>query len=601
MFFHAKVVYIIKDFAGDYSRIIQDLRFLNVLEDFFPEFNEGFSYKRFVSSLPRNTILCSLDENNLEFSNAKRNNVAIPFISSHISTPIKVGEIVWFYRHPHHKINGYYLGRVHSLLNTEDTSYAFSDREQYLTSKDHTRTIKSNKKGITGRLETIDNYKKTNDILFTPVLNQHKTLKKVSDYYQNEIRMLSLKPSTNIYFNAEDTVLQGSYNNYINLTSSKNIKNKSKIEIIAGADERKKAFNYITELTVENCDVNEKRSSELVNLHIYKDLSPVISNPIFSERLKSTNSFFNPENISDDIKSNIDIISKRDTFDDSASFIVSESGENNYLVLSKFKDRIPSVSSDLSTYKNESIQVDKNNSAKLYETKNNKSSAYLVPNLLKELSSITGISDSITFCLHQNSPGSISLINPNSIDNIPSQVSLNNSGQINLDSQKIIVGESSRSLDDTQVFLSFSDNMQSIVLGEQLKDFIEELLSVQKESIDLIKDLFKKSYETNENLVNVLSNISTSYQSLSAVTNTISQAPPLVALGALSTGFSAQKQIIDTSLDTVNNGQFQSLIRSFKANSDESLYKRLENIENNLEKMLSKFTKSSWLSLKLHI
>lgn len=599
MFFHAKVIYIIKEFAGDYDRIIQDLHSLNILEDFFPEFNEGFSYKRFVSSLPSSTILCSLENSNSEFSGTKKNNVAIPFVSSHISTPIKIGETIWFYKHSYNNLDGYYLGRVHSLLNTEDTSYTFSDREFFLTSKDHIKSIKSNKKGITGRLESISNYNKTSDVLFKPVLNQHKTLKKVNNYYQNEIRSLDLKPSTNVYFNAEDTVLQGSYNNFINLTSSKQSKNKSIIEIVAGADERKKSFNYVTELVIENCDVNEKRSADLVEVHIYKDLSPVVANEIFAERIKSTNSFFNPENVSDDIVSNIDIASKREAFDDSSSFIVSESGENNYSVLTTFKERMPVISSDLSTFNNMSIQVDENNAEKSYVTKNNKSSAPLFPSFLKELPSITGISDSITFCLHQNSPGSVTLINPNSPDNIPSQINVNSLGQINLDSQKVIIGDNSRSLDDTQVFLSLSSNMQSIVLGEQLKDFIEELLSVQKESIDLIKDLFKKSHETNENLIDVLNNISSTYQSLSTVTGTVSAAVP--PLGALSTAFTAQKQVIDVSLNAVNNSQFQSLIRGFKANSNENLYKRLENIENNLEKMLSKFTKSSWLSLKLHI
>jgi hypothetical protein len=591
MFFRAKVIYIVKELAGDYDRIIQDLNSLNILEDFFPGFNEGFSYKRFVSSLPSNTILCSLESNNSEFVETKKNNVAIPFISSHISTPIKIGETIWFYKYSYDNLDGYYLGRVHSLLNTEDTSYTFSDREFYLTSKDHIKSIKSNKKGITGRLESIDNFNKTSDVLFKPVLNQHKTLKKINNYYQNEIRSLDLKPSTSVYFSAEDTVLQGSYNNFINLTSSKKSKNKSKIEIVAGADERKKSFNYITEIVIENCDVNEKRSADLVEVHIYKDLSPVVTNEIFAERIKSTNSFFNPENVSDDIASNIDNVSKRESFDDSSSFIVSESGENNFSVLEKFKERIPVISSDLNTFSNTSIQIDVNNAEKTYVTKNNKSSAPLVPSLLKDLPSITAISDSITFCLHQNSPGSLTLINPNSPDNIPSQINVNNLGQINLDSQKVIVGDNARSLEDTQVFLSFSDNMQSIVLGEQLKDFIEELLSVQKESIDLIKDLFKKSHETNENLINVLSNISSTYQNLSTVTGIISAALP--PLGALSTEFTTQKQIIDVSLDTVGNSQFQSLISEFKANDNENLYKRLENIENNLEKMLSKFTKSS--------
>lgn len=599
MFFHAKVIYIIKEFAGDYDRIIQDLHSLNILEDFFPEFNEGFSYKRFITSLPSSTILCSLENSNSEFSGTKKNNVAIPFISSHISTPIKIGETIWFYKHSYNNLDGYYLGRVHSLLNTEDTSYTFSDREIFLTSKDHTKSIKSNKIGVTGRLESISNFNKTSDVLFKPVLNQNKTLEKINSYYQNEIRSLDLKPSTNVYFNAEDTVLQGSYNNFISLSSSKQSKNKSTVEIVAGADERKKSFNYITELVIENCDASEKISADPVDVHIYKDLSPVVANEVFSERIKSTNSFFNPENVSDDIVTNIDVVSKREPFDDNSSFVVSESGENNYSVLTKFKERIPVISSDLNTFSNMSIQVDENSTEKSYVTKNNESSAPLVPSLLKELPSITGISDSITFCLHQNSPGSITLINPNSSDNIPSQINVNSLGQINLDSQKVIIGDNSRSLDDAQVFLSLSNNMQSIVLGEQLKDFIEELLSVQKESIDLIKDLFKKSHETNENLINVLNNISSTYQSLSTVTGTISAAVP--PLGALSTAFTTQKQTIDVSLNAVNNNQFQSLIRGFKANNNENLYKRLENIENNLEKMLSKFTKSSWLSLKLHI
>lgn len=595
MFFHAKVIYIIKEFAGDYNRIIQDLDTLKILEDFFPNFNKSFSYKRFITSLPANTVLCSLENTSTKIISEKTNNVAIPFISSHISTPIKVGETIWFYRHLHNKLDGYYLGRVHSLLNTEDTSYTFSDRERFLSSKDHVQAIKSNKRGISGLLESSSNYKKTNDILFSLDLNQHKILSKINNHYQEEIKRLDLKPSTDVYFNAEDTVLQGSYNNFINLTSSNVSKNKSTIEIVAGASERKKSFDYITELSVENCDENETKNSDLIDVHIYKELSPVVSNDFFSERLKSSNCFFNPENISENILANIDVVAKRETFDDSSSFIVSEFGENNYSILTKFKERIPVVTSNINTFNNLSIQVDK----KTYKTKNNKSISSLIPSNLKEIPSITGVSDSITFCLHQNSPGSISLINPNSSDNIPSQVNINNLGQINLDSQKIIIGDNARSLGEPHVFLSLSNNMHSIVLGEQLKDFIEELLSVQKESIYLIKELFKESHAKNENLFNVLNDISTSYESISIV---VSEAvPALPPLASISPAFSLQKQIIDRSLNEVNNDKFQSMIKDFKASKEEDLYKRLENIENNLEKMLSKFTKSSWLILKLHI
>ncbi len=168
MFVQSRVVYIVKNFAGQPNKIISDIISAGMFQHFFSDLNiiNSKIFLKFISSLPKNTVFCiNTNYNPTSRELTKKANIAIPFISSHISFPVKLGEIVWFYRHSvennkkpvieNYEIDGYYLGRVHSLLNTEDTAYCFHDREitQFSNNKKSPVDTKPQRRGI---LETLE-------------------------------------------------------------------------------------------------------------------------------------------------------------------------------------------------------------------------------------------------------------------------------------------------------------------------------------------------------------------------------------------------------------------------------------------------------------
>jgi len=60
---------------------------------------------------------------------------------------------------------------------------------------------------------------------------------------------------------------------------------------------------------------------------------------------------------------------------------------------------------------------------------------------LEDNSSFVAISDNITLSLHKSSPGHLNLIQPNSLDDNPTQIKLTDKGNILLDGNKILIGD----------------------------------------------------------------------------------------------------------------------------------------------------------------
>ncbi len=209
-------------------------------------------------------------------------------------------------------------------------------------------------------------------------------------------------------------------------------------------------------------------------------------------------------------------------------------------------------------------------------------------------SSIIGLSDSITFKLHTENTGSISLITPGTTDGYQNYIVLKNDN-VHINANKIVIGDANRQNDQANGFnasllLGFGDDMQSLVLGEQLNEFLKEIISIQKTSIDLIKDLFKNAKENDKNIKETLNNI------LNALNGTNAGLLPLGANAGLATEIPKVK----TSIDKIDPEKFEENVVNFKANKDEDLYNRLTNISDSLELVLSKFVKSSWVIYKAY-
>lgn len=633
MFVQSKVIYVIKEFAGDVIKITNDLIQHNILKRYFDNdsVTDDKNFLRFLSSLPQNTVFCVDLVYNDNFIKQEDNiiNIAIPFISSHINFPIKIGETVWFYRYSlnnkkfnnveKYNINGYYLGRVHSLLNTEDTSYCFSEREiSYFSPSrlDINDGIKSEQKGILG----IENNKLeisslNNNLIHNPDTEVKSIISSKllnNDYYSSELKKYRLRPSCDSIINHEDLVLRGTHNTSIELGSDYyNVKKSlseydstfrdpasGKISIIAGINEKLKNKSFNSTKKISFISDEHIIDDDGIKLNLYNNnISPDIDNGFFYETIKSVQQFKNPDKVDSNIKTSLGVKKQYNVKNNSSSFIVSESSSESKIIKNNIEFTIPHIDNFV-----EPVLLQKNT---LERPPLSNDYVSFIPNSKpiesynqNKMSSIAAMSDDITFSLHKDSQGSITLLSPTSNDGLSSYLMLTNEGNIHLNGQKIVIGDYNR-LSNAQngytssVFLGYSNEMNSLVLGEQLNAFLEEMLFVQKTSLRLIKDLFTQSKEINkitkESFEGLLNGLNVFSSSLST--------SPIAVQG--STLLSEVSRSI-TTFSKLNIDAYQAQIDNFKASKEEDLFKRLENIENNLDKLLSKFTKTSWLILSLY-
>lgn len=613
MFSQSKVVYIIDKNAGNPQEIISDLISYELYDYFFDsrEIINNSNFLNFIMSLPQNTVFCFDLNFNKDFkTNKDQTQIAIPFISSHVNFPIKLGEIVWFYKYDlnnnslmkkfTYSIDGYYLGRVHSLKNTEDVSYCFGEREfiEYnqdnFSSLDNIENILDNEN--TGILEQVrlsqEYFNDYANIVYKPRYQSKVNIaEKVlnNNYYFDKLNKYKLKVSNNIISRPEDVTLQGSYNTFINLTSENEFSDTNdsfgKIQLISGYNENLRNSSFLTSDILDSVTLDKYIDQESHIINLYENLSPEIYNGIFFERIKNQSQFLNKEVLSKDIINNINIIEDNNILSHKSSLTLSESSLDDKLLSDKITFSIPYIDG-LSFSKREinSNLYNKETSFISISPKGRNS----VYSSTKDLSSISGLSDNITLSLHENSKleGKLCLIAPEN----SSYISITNSGNIHINSNQIVIGDKQR--ENSKLYLGHSSEMQSLVLGEQLNEFIKEILLVQKESIDLIKDLFKSSKEIDQSTKDSLKTTNNTIKEFANGLDKITKAsfPPL------NPPFNLLFQNLNTNQKNIENipiEKYNTKINNFKANKEEDLYKRLDTIEKNLSKLLSKFVKSS--------
>lgn len=642
MFDQAKVLYIIDNNVGLVNNIVTDLKKHGILENLFDDFVESSnkSFDKFIASLPRKTVFCSNLNYNKDIST--KINIAIPFISSHINFPIKIGEVIWFYKYNsqaqntgpyiNYDIDGYYLGRVHSLVNTEDTAYTFAEREKTLfntNNYDLEDEFNDTRKGILETLEVNEQYfVNPETIVHKPeILSLSSLSGKIlnSNFYKNSLKNYALPSLDKVLSKPEDLCLTGTYNTTINLTStsiddstpSENIEiepKKGKIEVIVGEKERLKKKSFKDTKVVKSVDmdgfVSDQDNSIITTYN--NNILPEIFNGIFNETIKTPNYLISTSNEDEIIKQNFVYIKEKSILDNSASLVVSEDSKDFLLIKNQLTYTIPTIDSMFREKTN-------NNSNLLHDAK----FKTLLPDIKEEpqialgdnvfSSSITSIADNFIISTYERNDSEIVLTTPRSNDGKSNYLRITNTGNIHLNSKKIVIGDASRLVSDNGLnaglFLGFSEDMQSLVLGEQLKAFIEEMLSVQKESITLIKDLFQFSRNVDNQTKESITTINSTLSALSNDLNTASQTSALVGPFAIPAANLSIKSEFDikTSIDAIQVDEYQTQINNFKASktqgkesnnssnevTGELLYRRLTKIEKSLDLILSKFTKTT--------
>lgn len=672
MFKKCRVLYIVKNKSIGQDKIINDLKSFNLLSLFFPsEINSNRSNTRdlevFLSTLPVNTAFCIYDS---EYNQNTHKNVffiALPFFSSHVNFPIKVGEKVWLYEYEedinfnNYKINGYYLGRVHGTRETEDTSYCFSDREESIFSINNLELddldIKTFGQGINSALTLKDkldfNSNTVKEISFYP---ESAVLKGAirKNIFSSQIKEYNLKPNYSIENHHSDTVLKGTHNSVLRLTksnlSSGNYKSYAdedsnhggRIEIIAGEKERiKSSYEDIAFLKKNDATVSQDYSV----IRSYDNCPPSIHNGMFWEKIKSSRLFVSSnettERLSNEINSSKSYGNQDKINNDSSKIIVAEHSHEDFIIRQTFlkntqddisKDEIvaPKILNFLDDNSPYSEFIFSSSFNNVFNSKTN-----FAEYGTNTLPNITMMSNNITLFSFRdaNNPGDISLINSNSISGISSKISLTKSGSILIDSDKIVLGNSSKQSKTSTLYLGYDrNNMQSLVKGDSLKMILLELLDTQRETMTVTKNLAE---ELQENLDIHYNSINSKLSLLTKEFN-IGQDPGLARsydvilnekikvltslLGAVPVAGPALASILpmiisdlfsnisiniaenfQDKLEQIFNESIQDLdkvnnkIQNTFLHRNEKLSIRLESLEKNINTILSKFAKTSWI------
>lgn len=611
MFVQSRVVYIIKNFAGQPKKIIDDLIQNNIFKYFFDDINiiTNRNFIRHIASLPKNTVFCiNVSYNPTSRKTTKNSNIAIPFISSHVNFPVKIGEIVWFYSYEFaegdlpkvetYNIDGYYLGRVHSLLNTEDSSYCFHDREIITFSRDKLTPNESAKKqkskGILEILEFNEEFiPSTTDMIEEPTLDIITDISKNilnNSYYYTELANYNFNPTNSTSSSPEDVLLKGSHNTLFELGSCKNSEGPTvtggKVKIVAGNNVRLRSQSLSDEKSLLVRETDNTSPSDFIDVKIFDNgVEAIVDNSIFYETIKTTNQFVNPDTISNDIKRGIVHNTKNDIKDNSSTFVISQYGFENKQETQNINFSIPivydEVLENVETFNSVKINLPVSENLNNFTNDDN--------------SSIVGLSDSITLKTHENSNGAITLISPIAGESYQNYITLKQDN-IHINAKKIVIGDAKRQKDlasgyNASLFLGFSNDMQSLVLGEQLNVFLRDLIDVQKESINTIKDLFKDSKQTDNYIKEALKNIQNALNETNTGLTTLGSALGVPA----NAGLASQIPNVNSSISNIDIKKYEENIVKFKANRDEMLFEKLTQISDSLDLILSKFVKSSWV------
>jgi hypothetical protein len=225
--------------------------------------------------------------------------------------------------------------------------------------------------------------------------------------------------------------------------------------------------------------------------------------------------------------------------------------------------------------------------------------------------------------------GSISLIkeytNQKLSRKLNSYVKLNEKGDIFIDANRIFIGSAELEKakgsflngKGTTIRLGESEDSQSLVLGEQLKTYLLEMLDVSRDDMNATKELFEETKKTfsslNEKLKDDVKSSMTRFtqqlpSSIASLTSTIGAASATsqslaaatsLAITNIYSDITALANSVKTAIDNFSTdaiaieAEYESVVQDKKLKREEELSKRLEVIENNIDKILSKISKTS--------
>jgi hypothetical protein len=545
-----------------------------------------------ISTLPPGTIFS-------KEINSGKIYVSLPFFSSHLKIPVKVGEYVWVYEEENSLnstnsiCNSYWLSRIHGLYTSEDVNYTYNIRDNILKIQD-----------------IVNNNKKLKDIFIKQPTNKFfqfsdgYKLSSAKDY-QEKGYMTSIP---RYYSNEKDFTIQGSNNTLITLTNlsgksgnyEKSNSKEGKILITSGRGKYfTKNSGSIKTKTINNLNksINKTESSKVFfqSSEISTKPPSIINNEGVEENFKL------PKIYTSELSSKLNLTRNESEGShninyDASSILVLENANHSYFSENErfTLENIGEIIYDIEkndSIKNlkikESLSNKKTNKAKYSSyVKDIKNSKSPLINLYSTDIKIIARNDSELRKDFKN--GSIYLIKDSQRIEDYGEISIRENGNVILNGNKIILGSYERERErenglGSSVLLGIGGDLNSLVLGEKLVSLLSELIEINKSSLKLISEALIETKENFDDCNNNFNNINTwanTHVHISAPPNT--PTTPTTAAGT-----SASSPVI---LNVSNIEKSSEKIVKIK---DPKLTDKLDDLIVRMDSILSKFSKTS--------
>lgn len=641
MFIQTRCLYVVGYERQKPEVIYNDLDRLRLISKIFsPNPLEDYELIiKFLSLLPNQTIFSKTVAKNS--SDVTAYYISLPFFSSHIKMPIKEGEYIWVYpyatkikNYSSYSINSYWVSRIHGLNHTEDVNFTFNDRDvnvdmflnnlsdQLIEEENITKKARQ-KKLLRSHTNSVFNtliQPKINfgDQTFELDEDESKYLNdNMFSYPNNCIPQIANPADDLILQGSNSTVLKMSTTNYSNGSYVRNNEGKGEIILASGIGQKTE-----TNVSVKSGNFSESDGTVIINDTYSLEISEnntlpaklVYNNLGFQENIKN-HKLYSFEEI-DFNYSNQGASSLRD---DSSKLVISEMANydnsinqnfNIFLNLSFFEEEksITQIPAGLLDIKD--VREDKNFSIKNFKPENSNINDVDMP-------SISMISNNIGV-LSRFGEGSINLskeyYSSGAGQNLNAFVRIDEDGNIYIDGDRIFIGSSMlekakgtfENGTGSIVNIGGSEESQSLVLGEQLKEYMNEIIDINIEDMDLTKKLFEHVRDTQTDMD------STTFSEIEfALNNTINSItegfvsiPPKAgqAAAAVPDILSIINNFAVDLLNAINNAnrsnteRLQKLTDEIvlaKLKKDEELSNRIKQVSDNIDKILSKISKTS--------
>jgi hypothetical protein len=634
MFIKSRCLYIINSEKSNGDAVYSELSKLGLNTKFFNSSKKSKNLVDFLRILPDQTVFSkSISHIDGESSSYF---ISLPFFSSHFKMPLKVGEYVWIYRYEKgptlfnssFDINSYWVSRIHAFSISEDVNYTYGDRDSLIGIINSTlSTDLEEQNSKSKRANKKRSQKQHNDFLKTKMVMPYtdfgeKTFELDIDelsYVNNYIGNRSHRSVPHITKMSDDAIIQGSNSTLIRLSSVNssnsdynNTSNQGEITISAGIGKFvKNDFTPIKGSLVNQKGLEHVGSKFFVKKFKSKKLPNVITYNNKEESIKHAEFYsVNKEDYKDSLE-----VGATSVKEDASRLTLTEAYDFYDEVYSSLDKNLNLVtfSHDLEDTNLNSSLKDSDKSfvlGKYNKTAEDKKLARGIPNINMSSSSIS--------LLCRKSDGEIGLIKEynekKSGKDIVSAIRIDKDGDILIDGSRIFIGSSSLEKSrgtfengkGTLIRLGESEEMQSLVLGEQLKAYFQEILDVSRENMHETKSLFESVSSTRKDI-----NKSITDELSSALTNFSSQikdqGPAAISGAGVASGgvtvvislFSALNANLTSAVNnikTLSTNKISDLERKIsqaQLNKDEVLSQRLALIENNIDKILSKISKTS--------